>query len=80
MISVLETVKEPNCVQSFMLSYFIICLLFIPSARCTGAFVERERERDRDRDRDRDRETETDRDRDRQRQRDREFAFVYIYI
>ena len=39
-----RTDKEPNCAQSFIWPYFIILLLFIPSARCSGTFMERERE------------------------------------
>ena len=76
----LETVKEPNCAQSSMLSYFMIYLLLIPSARCTGAFVERERERERERETDRqtDRQRETERERD--RKRETESLHLYIYI
>ena len=46
----------------FLKSYFIICLLFIPNARCSGTFMETDRQTDRQR----------------QRERETEFAFVYI--
>ena len=79
-----HTLADYDCSRNW------VCLLFIPNAHCSGAFMEREREREREGERERERESNSVSNSVFYAQstitvisghREKEFAFVYnIYM